>query len=233
MEKSEAKINVSVLVALGAVWGLAEAGVGMYLRGTCAATYTGSLMTGGAIFFLAAGLSYSRRLYSPVLLLVVASAFKLFDAYLLRLPVLHGAVANPMFAFVTEVAALLLLFKIIDSRLLAKPHGRMMLGGLAALVAVNLFPLVKYVTGIPACVYPGTNYPLSLYYAPIAIAISAATCPLGMAAGETLARVLSCKPARSVGAQHAVPLHARPILVAAVAQAIVALSAVAIVLLHR
>jgi hypothetical protein len=213
---------MSVLLALGAVWGLAEAGVGMYLRGSCAPTMTGSLMTGGAIFFIAAGLSYSRRLYSALLLLVVASAFKLFDAFLLHLPVLHGAVANPMFAFATEAVALVVIFTVIDSRLLAKPYGRMMLGGLAALLAVNLFPLVRHVTGIPACVYPGTNYPLSLYYAPIAVGVSALSCPLGMAMGESLSRLLNEKPI----------FQSRPLFVGAAAQAIVLVSAVALILLH-
>jgi len=53
------------------------------------------------------------------------------------------------------------------------------MGGMAALLAVNLFPLVKYVTGVPACVVPGTGYPLSLYYAPLAVFLSFLTVPLG------------------------------------------------------
>jgi len=60
---------------------------------------------------------------------------------------------------------------------------------MSALVAVNLFPLVKFATGLPACVVPGTQYPLALYYAPWAIAISAITCPLGMMLGEKFSTV--------------------------------------------
>jgi hypothetical protein len=157
-----------------------------------------------------------------LVLLVVASAFKLFDAYLLHLPVLHGAIANPMFAFGMEVVALVFLFKIIDTGLLQKPYGKMILGGLAALVAVNLFPLVGHVTRIPACVYPGTTYPLALYYAPIAVGISAATCPLGMAAGESLARVLNEKPA----------FKSRPILVGVASQAVVVFSLLAMIVIR-
>ena len=71
---------------------------------------------------------------------------------------------------------------------LVKKHaGRGLLGGLTALIAVNVFPLVKFATGIPACVVPGTAYPLSLYYAPIAIGVSLFTVPLGWLAGERLA----------------------------------------------
>ena len=38
-------------------------------------------------------------------------------------------------------------------------------------------------TGIPACVFPGTGYLLSLYYAPLAVSLSLVTVPLGLWAG--------------------------------------------------
>jgi hypothetical protein len=60
-------------------------------------------------------------------------------------------------------------------------------GALAALVAVNLFPLVKFATGIPACVVAGTGYPQALYYAPFAIGLALITVPLGFLAGEGIA----------------------------------------------
>ncbi|MBU0690402.1 hypothetical protein KKC97_10575 [bacterium] len=175
------------LVAVGSVWGLCEAGLGMYLRGMCARTITGSVMTAVAILFISLSAAYSRKIIGPAIVLGVAIVFRLFDAYLLHLPVLHGAVINPIFGFVTEAIAFVLLFAVLDSSLMMKQHGRMVLGGLSALVAVNLFPLVGYVTTISACVYPGTAYPLSLYYAPIAVGLSLITCPVGMALGEKLA----------------------------------------------
>ena len=190
MKKAGDGFSVGVLVAIGSVWGLCEAGLGMYLRGMCARTITGSVMTGFAIFFLSMGLAYGKRFWAPALLLIVALVFKLLDASLLHLPILHGAVSNPMFAFITEVAALMFLFQVLSSGLKKSLHGRAVLGGLSALLAVNLFPLVGYVTGIPACVVAGTGYPLSLYYAPIAVLLSAVTCPLGMEAGEKLAVIL-------------------------------------------
>jgi len=64
-----------------------------------------------------------------------------------------------------------------------------MLGAGAALMAVSMFPLVKYATGIPACVYPGTSVPLSIFFAPVAIVFSAFTVPAGFVAGERIRKV--------------------------------------------
>ena len=174
------------VLALGALWGLAEAGLGMGLR-QCAAQISGALMTGVALFFLAAGRRLAGRATAVAVMVGTAAAFKLLDALLLGLPVRHGAVANPIFAFVVEGTAFLAVIALIRKELAEKHIGRGLLGGLSALVAVNVFPLVKFATGIPACVVPGTAYPLSLYYAPIAIGASLLTVPLGWLAGERLA----------------------------------------------
>jgi len=181
--------RLGFLVAAGSVWGLCEAGLGMYMRGMCARTITGSVMTAVAILFISLSAAYSRKIIGPAIVLGVAILFKLFDAYLLNLPLLHGAVANPIFGFVTEAVAFVLIFAVLDTHLKQKRYGKMVVGGLAALVAVNLFPLVGHVTTISACVYPGTAYPLSLYYAPIAIGLSMISCPLGMELGEKLANL--------------------------------------------
>jgi hypothetical protein len=170
------------ILVLGSVWGLSEAALGMYLR-QCAATVSGSLMTGAALFFLAGAWAISPRIQAVAGMVILASFFKLFDALLLGLPVLHGAIANPIFAIVTEGAAFLLLISIIRSDFAAKNIGRGVAGGLTALVAVSAFPLVRFATGIAACVVPGTSIPLSLYYAPIAIALSMLTVPAGFWAG--------------------------------------------------
>jgi hypothetical protein len=157
----------------------------MYLR-QCASTVSGSVMTGAAVFFLAAAWAIAPRVKTAAVMVAVASAFKLFDALLLGLPVLHGAIGNPIFAIVMEGAAFALIVTVVSKSLMGKPAGQGLSGGLAALVAVNLFPLVKYATGVAPCV-TGTSYPLSLYYAPIAVALSALTVPLGLRAGAFLA----------------------------------------------
>jgi len=185
MVKNISKSHLGFVVMLGAVWGLSEAALGMGLR-SCASFVSGSLMTGVALFFIAASWVVSRRILGVALLIVIACLFKMFDAFLLSLPVLHGAVANPIFAFIMEGAAFLVLITIINKKLKQKKAGQAILGGLTALLAVNLFPLVKYATGIPACVFPGTGYPLSLYYAPLAVSLSLVTVPLGFLVGAQI-----------------------------------------------
>jgi len=86
--------------------------------------------------------------------------------------------------------AFVLVVNVIRPELKAKLHGQALTGGLYALIAVSAFPLVKHFTGLPACVVPGTIYPLSLYYAPLAIGISLVTYPLGFLVGTRLSALL-------------------------------------------
>ena len=167
------------LVVCGSVWGLTEAGLGLALE-SCARLASGSIMTGVGLFFIGAAWARTRRAAGPALVVGLAVAFKLFDALLLGLPIKHGAVANPMFAFATEGLALLVIIPFLAETWKRKVVGQAFLGGASALLAVNLFPLVKFATGIPACVIPGGTTPLSLYYAPLAVGISMLTLPLGI-----------------------------------------------------
>jgi hypothetical protein len=185
MSQIPQKTNWGPVLVLGGLWGLSEAALGMGLR-QCASTVSGSVMTGAALFFLAAAWAVSPRVRTAVLMVAVASGFKLFDALLLGLPILHGAIGNPIFAIAMEGAAFVLIVSVIRRSLAGKAAGQGLAGGLAALVSINLFPLVKYATGVAACV-TGTGYPLSLYYAPIAVALSALSVPLGFRAGAVLA----------------------------------------------
>jgi hypothetical protein len=155
----------------------------------------------------------SQRAWGIVLLIIIASLFKLFDALLLSLPVLHGAVANPIFAFIMEGLAFLIIVSLVKDRLFKKTTSQALTGGMSALVAVNLFPLVKFATGIPACVVAGTGYPLSLYYAYVAVALSLVTVPLGIMVGEKirsldsgLAKALSIKKIQYIASPAAVIL---------------------------
>lgn len=136
-------------------------------------------MTGVALFFMASVWYLTRNLLCMGFLILIASLFKMFDALLLSLPIQHGAIGNPIFAFFTEGIAFLILIAVFNQKLKQKSSGQALMGGMAALLAVNLFPLVKHVTGVPACVVPGTGYPLSLYYAPLAVFLSFLTVPLG------------------------------------------------------
>jgi hypothetical protein len=186
MSQKNPSFQFANIVMLGAVWGFAEAGLGLGLQ-RCASLASGSIMTGVALLFIAAAWVLTRRAAGVVLMVALVTLLKLFDALLLGLPVRHGAVANPIFSFWTEGLAFLLIIAIIKESLAQKRHGQAALGAGAALLAVNLFPLAKFATGIPACVLAGTGYPLSLYYAPIAVGLSLITVPAGFWLGERIA----------------------------------------------
>jgi hypothetical protein len=177
--------SLGVVIILGAVWGLSEAGLGLGLK-ACASLASGSIMTSVAFFFIAAAWSRARTMTALPLLVVITGGFKLFDASLLSLPVRSGAVANPLFAFVTEGLAFALLFTLGRAAWKSKPAGQAALGGLAAVSAVAVFPLVKLCTGIPACAMPGTTTPLAWHYAPLAVGLSLVTVPLGILVGKKL-----------------------------------------------
>jgi hypothetical protein len=185
MDKINFRSDLGIALILGSVWGFAEAALGFGLQ-RCAAMVSGSLMTGVALFFIAAGWATTRRYHVPVIIVIVACLFKLFDASLLHLPIKNGAVANPIFAFFTEGLAIIALIAIFTDKRLKKRFSRVLLGAGSALIAVCLFPLVKYATGIPACLYAETSIPLSIFFAPVAIAVSAITVPLAFPAGEKI-----------------------------------------------
>lgn len=185
MKKDIAKAHLGIILMLGGVWGLSEAALGLGIQ-KCAALLSGSIMTGVALIFIAAAWFISRRAYGIILLVVVACVFKLFDALILSLPIRHGAVANPIFAFILEGAAFLIIVLLLKENRLVKKSVQALAGGGAALMAVGSFPLVKYATGISACVFPGTGIPLSIYYAPLAVALSMAAVPLGFWIGEKI-----------------------------------------------
>jgi len=186
-------VQIPNIIILGAVWGLAEASLGLGLQ-KCASLASGSIMTAMALFFIAATWTLTRRYIGLVIAVFLVSLMKMFDAFLLSLPLRHGAVANPIFAFWTEALAFLVIVLVLKETLVRKRSGQAVLGSLSALAAINLFPLAKFATGIPACVFPGTNYPLSLYYAPLAVGLSVLTVPLGFLVGEKIA-VAQAKPA--------------------------------------
>jgi hypothetical protein len=178
--------NLGLVVLLGSAWGLSEALLGLGLK-SCARLVSGSVMTAVALFFLAAGLAASRRIEAAGLLVVMAVLFKMFDAALLSLPVRSGAVANPIFAFVTEALALVVLASAIPAWK-NTTKGRIPLGGASGLTSAAVFPLVGLVTGVPACLLPGTGLPLAWAFSPIAAGLAAATVPLGFWAGQKLSQ---------------------------------------------
>lgn len=175
--------NILMVLIVGSVWGVVEASAGVALRGSCARLLSGSILLGTMMFFLATTYSYAREKWLILVLPFIAMLFKLYSALLLRLPVLSGAIINPIYAFYTETLAFVIMLMLLNPRLLEKWWGQAILGGISALVAANMFPAVGVFTGIPACVLPGTKFPLSLWGAPVAIVISSLTVPAGFALG--------------------------------------------------
>ena len=169
--------GLGFVVVLGSSWGLAEAGLGLALE-SCARLVSGSVMTGVALFFLVAARLRTKDVRGPLLAVLFAAAFKLFDAALLGLPVRDRAVANPLFAFAVEGLAVVLLFRLFGRRAETRPSARYLLGGTTALAAAVMSPAIKMVTGIPACVLPGTSLPLSLVFSPVAVVLGALAVPL-------------------------------------------------------
>lgn len=183
----EKKLDAHFLVTVGIVWGLAEAGLGLAIR-ACNHQITGSVMTAVALFFLATAFQGTKKKSGLWLLLAIVLAVKSLDLVLLNLPNPGGAVLNPMYAFVTEVFAFWLLISVMDKKD-SNAATNAVMGGLMALVAVNLFPYAGYISGSPACAIGG--YPESLYYAPIAVGLAAVTVPLGLWVGEKVKNSLT------------------------------------------
>lgn len=182
MNKQFTRTHLAYALVIGSLWGFGEIALGAGLK-SCAHLMSGSLMTGVALFAIAVAWVSSGNILTPVLAVIIASVFKLFDAVLLSLPIMHGAIGNPIFAFLLEGMAFIVLIAVFRNVSWKSTRSRAMLGGGSALIAVAMFPLVKYATGVPACVYPNTMVPLSVFFAPLAIAFSALTVPLAFAAG--------------------------------------------------
>ncbi len=180
MPQKKILYGFGLVIVLGSVWGVAEAGLGLALN-ACAKPASGSIMTGVALFFLAAARLRARSARGPLLAVGLAIGFKLFDAAWLGLPLRSGAVANPIFAFVTEAAAAIIFFALLGRTAESGLRGRALLGAGAAGLSAFAFPLVKLVTGVPACLVPGSAIPLSIAFAPVAMAAGALAVPLAFA----------------------------------------------------
>ncbi len=176
------------VLVLGSLWGLSEAALGMYLR-QCASTVSGSVMTGAALFFLAAAWAVSPRLRTAAVMVGMAAGFKLFDALLLGLPVLHGAIGNPDLRHRHGGSGLRPYRQRRQQvhRREARRSGPRRRPRRRSSRSTS-FRSSSIATGVAPCV-TGTSYPLSLYYAPIAIGLSVLTVPLGLRAGAAPGRV--------------------------------------------
>lgn len=183
MKNPALKNNLGIIVAIGSVWGLTEFAFGMGLQ-KCATLYTGAILTGIAFFWLSFVWSLTRQVLPVLIIVGMAILFKFLDAFLLPVTWNHGSILNPIFAFFSLMLGFMLFSYLLRKQFSSSLLNRVTVGAGAALVATGLFPLVKYATGIPACMYASTHIPLAIYTAPVAIFISMITVPLGFAASE-------------------------------------------------
>jgi hypothetical protein len=172
------KKTFGYVVLLGSAWGLAECLLGVALK-ACASSISGSIMTAVALFFIAAAWVSDRKTVNVVLLVGIAVAFKMVDALLLGLPLRSGAVVHPAFAFVLEGAGFLAVGILLPQFRTSFQRRGIWAGGISALIAAAAFPLVKFASGIPACLVPGSSIPAAWAYAPLAVGLSMLAVPLG------------------------------------------------------
>ena len=188
MSKIKNQIAVAdfkILLVAGAVWGVTEVIMGTWLNG-CATLYSGAIMTGLAFFYMSLTWSATRKILPLLLMLILVILFKMLNALLLSLPVTHGSVMNPAFAFVMQTIGFLLMILIFRKLFFQRLNARILTGIGAAAVAVLLFPFAGHVTGSAACLAAGTQIPLSIYTSPLAIGIACVTVPLGYHAAQRL-----------------------------------------------
>jgi hypothetical protein len=181
MNNPAIKNNLGIILAVGSVWGLTEFAFGMGLQ-KCATLFTGAILTGIAFFWLSFIWSLTRKLLPILIIVGMAVLFKMLDAVFLPVAWNHGSILNPVYAFFTIMLGFSLLISLFKKRFQAKLVNRVLLGAGAAVIATALFPLVKFASGTPACLYAATSIPLAIYTAPVAILLSLVTVPLGFKA---------------------------------------------------
>jgi hypothetical protein len=181
---------------IGSLWGLVEATAGIGLRGTCARLYSGSLLTGGSLLFFSSVYMLTGRLLLVLLLPIIAGLFRLYSGLLVGQPPLSGAVANPVYAFMTEAIAFCAVIYLMKQKHVKSLVGSSLAGMTAAVLSANMFLPVKFFTGSPACVVPGTDFPLSIWGLPVAMAVAAVTTPLGFRGGAWIRRRIEAPAGR-------------------------------------
>ena len=175
---SNGSLSFRFLLVLGLAWALVEVAFGSVLKAGCPRGMTGSVLTGTAMLFISA--AWHTRARAAVLVpLALAVVGKAVGAAALGRPVLGGAVLNPGYAYVMEVVALVAVVGLVGQRRMARLPAAALAGAGAGLAAPLLFLPVGMFTGAKACTHAATGLPLAVVYAPLAVAISAVTVPLG------------------------------------------------------
>ncbi len=182
------RTEFQLAVATGFIWGLGEAAVRLSTKAICPGGLIGSVLTGAAFFFFFFGRAAGLRPTGLVLIAVAAAVLKVGTSLAVGIPLIHGAVWNPVFAYSLEAGAFLAVIAIAGHWAEKTLSRTAVAGAVAALLAAMAFPLSGSVTGFAACVQPGSGLPASWAYAYVAVIAAVAVSPLGLAAGKSLER---------------------------------------------
>lgn len=182
-EKRRRNLQLRFLVVVGLAWAFTEVTFGTLVTASCPRGMTGSVLTGAALLFLSAAYYSGASRWMLAVPLLLAMGARAAGAAALGRPMLSGAVANPCYAYAMELVALIVVLALADARKMGRLHYAAAAGGVAGLLAANLFVPVGHVTGIAACIHEPTGLPLAIHYAPIAVVLSAVGVPLGRALG--------------------------------------------------
>lgn len=189
------------IIGIGILWGLTETCVGPLIKTACSLGASGSILTGVSFLFIA--MAYALRPCASGLLIVllVTAIMKMASGLIFGIPLAGGAIAHPIFAYVTEVGAFLIVAALVQRMTVRPMLGAAMTGTISAALAVLAFPLVKLCTGISGCVMTGTTIPLAYYYAQYAVGIAALTAPLGWWMGMKIVKWLRCSMFQVAGSK--------------------------------
>lgn len=185
--EKQGRVEFHILLAAGACWGLSEAALGAWLKGVCHSGITGSLMTGAAVFFLAAARRPGRNPLRLAVVPVLAVALKLLDGFILRIPLSSPAILHPAYAMIAEALCFILVVSPLPIPMKSSARNRWGSGALVGLASALAFVGVGFFSGSPACRVAGTSIPVSLAFAPLTMAFSA----VAFAVGGSLETLLS------------------------------------------
>ena len=166
------------LIVIGFLWGLSEVILNIFFRSVIKISFGGSILAGLAFFFICWAYRLTGKISSIFVILAMVVPIKLLSAFFMGLPIMHGSIINPIYAYFTQVGAFLLFIVPMNKKFGIGITKNAIGGAVSGFSAAMLFPLVKYFTGVPACVVVGTMIPVAFKYSPLTAAIAALVVPL-------------------------------------------------------
>ncbi len=188
------KTTALTIVGIGTLWGLTETCVGPLIKTACSTGQSGSILTGVSFLFIAMAYALRPHAMSLLIIILVTALMKMASGLIFGIPLAGGAIAHPIFAYVTEVGAFMLIATLMRRVISGSVLSAALTGAASAAVAAFAFPLVKFCTGIAGCTMTGTSIPTSYYYAYYAVGIAAIAAPVGQWMGIMISDRITVAP---------------------------------------